>query len=67
MKLKQKNQKENYLSLLLEKLKIVNPYRIILFGSYACGKPTEDSDIDLIVVTNNAFIPKNYKKRWMYT
>ena len=26
------------------------PRRIILFGSYACGKPTEDSDVDLFVV-----------------
>lgn len=26
------------------------PQRIILFGSYAYGKPTEDSDVDLMVV-----------------
>ena len=26
------------------------PRRIILFGSYAYGKPTEDSDVDLLVV-----------------
>ena len=26
------------------------PDRIILFGSYACGKPTEDSDVDLLVI-----------------
>jgi predicted nucleotidyltransferase len=26
------------------------PERIILFGSYAYGKPTEDSDVDLLVV-----------------
>mgnify|MGYP001499076190 CR=1 FL=1 len=26
------------------------PRRIILFGSYAYGKPTEDSDVDLMVV-----------------
>ena len=26
------------------------PDRIILFGSYAYGKPTEDSDVDLLVV-----------------
>jgi predicted nucleotidyltransferase len=23
--------------------------RIILFGSYACGRPTEDSDVDLLI------------------
>ncbi|HBJ87015.1 MAG TPA: hypothetical protein DDZ88_24785 [Verrucomicrobiales bacterium] len=26
------------------------PQRIILFGSYAYGKPTEDSDVDVLVV-----------------
>ena len=26
------------------------PQQIILFGSYAYGKPTEDSDVDLLVV-----------------
>ncbi len=25
------------------------PRRIILFGSYACGSPTEDSDVDLLI------------------
>lgn len=28
------------------------PRKIILFGSYAYGKPTEDSDVDLLVVMN---------------
>jgi predicted nucleotidyltransferase len=28
------------------------PQKIILFGSYAYGKPTEDSDVDLLVVMN---------------
>lgn len=40
--------------------KIVNEYKpekIILFGSYAWGKPTSDSDVDLLVVkeTSNPF------------
>lgn len=26
------------------------PVRIILFGSYAYGRPTEDSDVDVLVV-----------------
>jgi predicted nucleotidyltransferase len=26
------------------------PERIILFGSYASGKPTEDSDVDLLII-----------------
>ena len=28
----------------------INPEKIILFGSYADGKPNEDSDIDLLIV-----------------
>jgi len=31
---------------------IVDPDRIILFGSYAYGKPDDKSDIDLLVVKN---------------
>jgi len=27
-----------------------HPLKIILFGSYAQGKPTEDSDVDLLVI-----------------
>lgn len=27
-----------------------NPEKIILFGSYASGKPTEDSDVDILVI-----------------
>ncbi|HEY3388635.1 MAG TPA: nucleotidyltransferase domain-containing protein [Prolixibacteraceae bacterium] len=27
-----------------------NPDKIILFGSYATGKPTDDSDLDIMVI-----------------
>lgn len=27
-----------------------HPLRVVLFGSYAFGQPTEDSDVDLLVV-----------------
>jgi predicted nucleotidyltransferase len=30
------------------------PQRVILFGSYAYGRPTEDSDVDLLVVVPHA-------------
>jgi predicted nucleotidyltransferase len=30
----------------------LRPARIILFGSYANGTPTQDSDVDLLVVMN---------------
>jgi predicted nucleotidyltransferase len=30
--------------------KTVKPHKIVLFGSYVGGKPTEDSDLDIIVI-----------------
>jgi predicted nucleotidyltransferase len=32
-------------------LKPLRPEKVILFGSYAWGRPTQDSDIDLLVHT----------------
>jgi len=29
-----------------------SPQRVILFGSYAYGKPTPDSDVDLLVISS---------------
>lgn len=44
--------------LIIERLKPLNPDKIILFGSYAYGTPNEDSDIDLFLMrdveSNNA-------------
>ena len=28
-----------------------SPHKVILFGSYAYGQPTSDSDVDLLVIT----------------
>ncbi len=47
---------------IVERLKPLNPDKIILFGSYAYGTPTEDSDIDLYVVTKDEFIPQNFRE-----
>jgi len=54
---------ENYIQEIINKLKIINPYLIILFGSYAYGTPNEDSDIDILVVTQDDFIPKTFSER----
>ena len=52
------------LDLIIDKLKeSINPFKIILFGSYAYGNPSKDSDIDLLVVTNDNHYPKNYKEK----
>jgi predicted nucleotidyltransferase len=48
---------------IVERLKPLNPDRVILFGSYAYGIPNEDSDIDLYVVTNDDFIPKTWEEK----
>ncbi|KAF5414277.1 MAG: hypothetical protein C5S38_05075 [Candidatus Methanophagaceae archaeon] len=46
-----KEEVENILSEIVEKLKSeYKPLKIILFGSYAYGNPTEDSDIDLLIL-----------------
>lgn len=41
----------------------LQPEKVILFGSYAWGEPTEDSDIDLYVVTAEDFLPTSYAER----
>lgn len=41
-------------------MRLVNefqPERIILFGSYAWGKPTEDSDLDIMVIVPDSNLP----------
>lgn len=34
------------------------PTKVILFGSYACGEPTRDSDLDILIVTDRRFTPE---------
>ncbi len=39
------------LSAVVEQIaRVLHPEKIILFGSYAYGKPTADSDVDLLVI-----------------
>jgi predicted nucleotidyltransferase len=44
-------------------LKSSDPYKIILFGSYARGNPSENSDLDLMVILDNDHVSKTYKER----
>ena len=39
------------------------PEKIILFGSYAYGKPTADSDVDLLVVMPQRRVRRNMSVR----
>lgn len=43
---------EQTIATISERLKTLNPYRVVLFGSHAWGSPGPDSDIDLLVVLN---------------
>ncbi len=48
---------------IVERLKPLNPDKVILFGSYAYGTPSEDSDIDLFLVKDDLEInnTRNYE------
>ena len=37
--------------------------KLVLFGSYANGTPDENSDIDLLVVTSDRLMPRNYAEK----
>ncbi len=56
-------KENNYIQQIKTSLSELNPYLILLFGSYAYGTPHEDSDIDLLVVTKDNFIPKNFEEK----
>jgi len=53
----------NYLTELKSILADLNPYKAILFGSYADGKADEDSDIDLIVVLDKDQRTRTFDER----
>lgn len=58
------NREQEYINLIIDKLKnTINPYKVILFGSYAYGNTTKDSDIDILIVTNDNYYPKNYSEK----
>ena len=47
---------------LIQRLKYLNPIKIILFGSYVYGEPNENSDIDICII-NSGNLQKLEKKR----
>ena len=44
----------------------LHPEQIILFGSYAYGEPTEDSDVDLLVIVTQSDEPRYRRSRQAY-
>lgn len=41
----------------------LNVNRVILFGSYAKGTQSENSDIDLLVITNDNFVFESFAQK----
>ena len=54
---------DNIIKEIINSLKPLDLEKVILFGSYAYGNPSDDSDIDLYVVTKDDFIPNNFKQK----
>jgi predicted nucleotidyltransferase len=48
---------------IVKRLRPLKPEKVILFGSYAWGNPDEGSDLDLYVVTQDDFMPRNFKEK----
>ena len=46
-----------------DRLKEIKPYKVILFGSYANGNPTESSDLDVLVVLDSEEMAKNLDEK----
>jgi len=40
-----------------------NPQKIILFGSYVSGEPTQDSDVDLLIIKDTGDSPRERRKK----
>ncbi|MCI5125730.1 MAG: nucleotidyltransferase domain-containing protein [Candidatus Electrothrix sp. AR5] len=55
--------KRKYLPEIVKNIRETDPYKIILFGSYAGDSFTEDSDLDLLVVLDSLGIAKNYDEK----
>ncbi|MBW1649739.1 MAG: nucleotidyltransferase domain-containing protein [Deltaproteobacteria bacterium] len=52
-----------YIYEITEKLKELNPYKIVLFGSYAKKETAENSDIDIMVILDSQKIASNYDEK----
>ena len=57
----------NFLNELRDRLIRVDPFRVILFGSYAEGTATDTSDIDLAVILNNDSLPSSFREKMDYS
>ena len=58
-----RSEKISYLPLITERLKAFGIYKLVLFGSMSSDDYNSDSDIDLLVVTNDDHLPTSYKEK----
>jgi predicted nucleotidyltransferase len=52
-----------YIKELKDNLAELDPYLVLLFGSFAYGSPHSDSDLDIIVVLNDNSIPSSFTEK----
>ncbi len=57
------NLTEEFKNEIVEKLKSIDPEKVILFGSRAWGGAAPESDIDLYVVTKDDFVPSTWREK----
>jgi predicted nucleotidyltransferase len=53
----------DYLEEIKNRLKKIDPYKVILFGSVANGANDEESDIDIVVILDSDKISQNYEEK----
>ena len=56
-------QNQHLIDEMTERLKELKPYKVILFGSYARGNPTEDSDLDVLVVLDSNEFARTFDEK----
>jgi predicted nucleotidyltransferase len=57
------NKRQETLAAIVASLSSLNLQKIVLFGSYASGTLHKDSDIDLLVVTSEDFMPRDLSEK----
>ena len=48
---------------IIKNISIKKPYKAFVFGSHAYGNPTEESDVDLLVVLDKDGVPESYREK----
>ena len=56
-------QNQHLIDEMTERLKELKPYKVILFGSYAKGTVTKDSDLDVLVGLDSNDYAKTFKEQ----